>query len=215
MDHDDVVTLFHEFGHLIHHLVGGGQRWVRFSGLATEFDFIEAPSQMLEEWAWDPVVLASFAVDDTGTPIPADLVDRMRSANDFGRGRFTATQLFFAAMCHQLHLVDTGDLTGVVRAAQSRYDALEPIEGTHQYAGFLHLVQYTSAYYSYQWSLVIAKDLLSAFDASDRFAADVATRYRDTVLACGGSRDAASLVEDFLDRPYSMEPYRRWLIDGG
>jgi len=84
MEHDHVVTLFHEFGHLLHHVLAGHGEWARFAGVATEWDFVEAPSQMLEEWAWDPEVLRSFAVDAAGEPIPADLVARMRAAEDFG-----------------------------------------------------------------------------------------------------------------------------------
>ena len=73
MEHDHVVTLFHEFGHLVHHVLGGHGRWTRFAGVATEWDFVEAPSQMLEEWAWDADVLQSFATNDAGEPIPAEL----------------------------------------------------------------------------------------------------------------------------------------------
>ena len=75
MEHDHVVTLFHEFGHLVHHVLGGHVGWTRFSGVATEWDFVEAPSQMLEEWAWDADVLRTFATNAAGEPIPADLVD--------------------------------------------------------------------------------------------------------------------------------------------
>jgi thimet oligopeptidase len=85
MEHDHVVTLFHEFGHLVHHVLGGQGEWTRFSGVATEWDFVEAPSQMLEEWAWDPEVLASFATNDAGEPIPAELVAKMRAAEEFAR----------------------------------------------------------------------------------------------------------------------------------
>ena len=86
MEHDHVVTLFHEFGHLLHHVLGRPGEWTRFAGVATEWDFVEAPSQMLEEWAWDADVLRSFATDAAGEPIPADLVERMRAADDFGKG---------------------------------------------------------------------------------------------------------------------------------
>ncbi|MEJ7775565.1 MAG: M3 family metallopeptidase, partial [Nocardioidaceae bacterium] len=86
MEHRDVVTLFHEFGHLVHHVLAGRHDWSRFSGVATEWDFVEAPSQLLEEWAWHADVLRTFATDETGEPIPAWLVDRMRAANEFGKG---------------------------------------------------------------------------------------------------------------------------------
>jgi thimet oligopeptidase len=84
MTHDEVVTFFHEFGHLVHDILGGAQRFVRFSGVATEWDFVEAPSQLLEEWAWDAEVLASFTANAAGEPIPADLVAKMRVADGFG-----------------------------------------------------------------------------------------------------------------------------------
>src|SRR3712207_9376619 len=97
MEHTDVVTLFHEFGHLVHHVLGGHQRYARFSGVATEWDFVEAPSQMLEEWAWDHSVLATFATDESGEPIPEELVARMRTAEEFGKGFLARTQMFYAA----------------------------------------------------------------------------------------------------------------------
>ena len=103
MEHRDVVTLFHEFGHLVHHLLGGRQSWLRFSGVATEWDFVEAPSQLLEEWAWDAEVLRSFATDADGEPIPRALVERMRVARDFGKGYNVRTQLFYAAVSYHLH----------------------------------------------------------------------------------------------------------------
>src|SRR5690606_34322600 len=145
-----------------------------FSGVATEWDFVEAPSQMLEEWAWDPAVLATFATDGAGTPIPADLHARV----------------------HEL---------------SREYSLVRLLPEQHFHTGFGHLVGYTSGYYTYMWSLVIAKDLFSAFDGGDLFAPEVATRYRDVVLAAGGSRDAADLVEEFLGRPYGSEAFRVWL----
>ena len=211
MEHDQVVTLFHEFGHLVHHVLGGDQAWVRFSGVATEWDFVEAPSQMLEEWAWDHAVLSTFATDETGVPVPADLVERMRTADEFGKGYLARTQMFYAALSYELHRQVPDDSTRLARELQRRYDLFEPLPDTHFHASFGHLSGYTSGYYTYMWSLVIAKDLFSAFDTSDLFGAEVAGRYRDRVLAAGGARDAADLVADFLGRPYGVEAFERWL----
>ncbi|MFT3875964.1 MAG: M3 family metallopeptidase [Propioniciclava sp.] len=211
MEHSDVVTLFHEFGHLVHHLVGGAQQWVDFSGVATEWDFVEAPSQMLEEWAWDAGVLRTFARDAAGEPIPADLVDRMRSADDFGKGYIARTQMFYAALSYYLHLENPEDLPGRTAELQARYSMFDYLPGTCMPASFGHLTGYSSGYYTYMWSLVIAKDLFSAFDPDDLFDVDVATRYRDRILAQGGRKDAADLVEDFLGRPYSFDAYAAWL----
>jgi thimet oligopeptidase len=211
MEHDQVVTLFHEFGHLLHHVLGGRQRWVRFSGVATEWDFVEAPSQMLEEWAWDHAVLSTFATDDDGEAVPKALVDRMRRADEFGKGFAARTQMFYAALAYRFHQDVPEDLTAAVAALQSRYDLFDHLPGTHFHASFGHLGGYTSAYYTYMWSMVIAKDLFSAFDGEDLFAPEVAARYRDRVLVPGGSEDAATLVEQFLGRPYGFEAFERWL----
>lgn len=211
MEHDHVVTLFHEFGHLVHHVLGGQAEWARFSGVATEWDFVEAPSQLLEEWAWDADVLRSFAVSPDGDPIPADLVERMRAADEFGKGYQARTQMFYAAMSYWFHAARPDDLTVAMRDLQERYSPFPYIEGTHMFASFGHLSGYSSAYYTYMWSLVIAKDLFSAFDPADLFEAEVAGRYRDRVLAPGGSKDAADLVADFLGRPYTFDAYAAWL----
>ena len=226
MEHDHVVTLFHEFGHLMHHVLGGHGEWNRFAGVATEWDFVEAPSQMLEEWAWDPAVLRSFATDESGEPIPVELVEAMRESDDYGKGIYARTQMFYAAMSYWFHqdraeAARTGepapDLTERMVELQERYAALPYIEDTHMFASFGHLGGYSSAYYTYMWSLVIAKDMFSAFDgdgSGDLFAPEklqTAERYRDRVLVPGGQKDAADLVADFLGRPYSFDSYAAWL----
>jgi len=211
MEHSDVVTLFHEFGHLVHHLLAGCHPWARFSGVATEWDFVEAPSQLLEEWAWDASVLRSFATDDAGEAIPEELVAKMRAGEDFGKGCFVRTQMFYAALSYRLHKEPVADITAFVREIQAAYDLFAQVEGTHFHASFGHLGGYSSAYYTYMWSLVIAKDLFSAFDREDLFAPETARRYRDTILAAGGNKDAAELVTDFLGRPYNIEAFSTWL----
>ncbi|HPV81215.1 MAG TPA: M3 family metallopeptidase [Dermatophilaceae bacterium] len=213
MEHDHVVTLFHEFGHLVHHVLAGHQEWFRFSGVATEWDFVEAPSQMLEEWAWDAEILQTFATNEAGEPIPADLVGRMRRADDFGKGYLARTQMFYAALSYWFHTERPADLTARTRELQAQYSLFPYIEGTHFTCAFGHLEGYSSAYYTYMWSLVIAKDLFSAFDRSNMFDAEVAGRYRDRVLAPGGSKDAADLVADFLGRPYTFDAYAAWLAE--
>ncbi len=211
MEHGEVVTMFHEFGHLVHHILAGHQRWARFSGVATEWDFVEAPSQLLEEWAWDPGVLSAFATDEDGVAIPRDLVERMRAADRLGKGLFVRTQAFYAAVSYLLHRDRPRELSNAVHEIQPAYDLVARLDGTHFHAGFGHLAQYTSGYYTYLWSLVISKDLLSQFDRTDLLRAEPAHRYRDAILAPGGSRDAADLVESFLGRPYSFDAFEQWL----
>ena len=211
MEHDDVVTLFHEFGHLVHHILAGRAQWTRFAGVSTEWDFVEAPSQLLEEWAWDAGVLQTFAQNADGEPIPADLVAAMRRADDFGKGYHARTQMFYAAMSYWFHTDRPGDLTEATASLQERYSMFPYVDDTHMFASFGHLDNYSSGYYTYMWSLVIAKDLFSAFDPDDLFDPAVAHRYRDLILSPGGARDAADLVEDFLGRPYTFDAYAAWL----
>ena len=211
MEHDHVVTLFHEFGHLVHHVLASGHEWARFSGVATEWDFVEAPSQMLEEWAWDADILQSFATNKDGETIPRELVDKMRAADEFGKGFHARTQMFYAALSYYLHSQVPEDLTVAVRELQAKYDLFSYVPDTHFHASFGHLEGYGSGYYTYMWSLVIAKDLFSAFDPKNMFDTAVSYRYRDTILAAGGSKDAADLVADFLGRPYGFDAFEVWL----
>jgi thimet oligopeptidase len=211
MEHREVVTFFHEFGHLVHHILAGRQRYARFSGVATEWDFVEAPSQMLEEWAWNAEVLRTFAVNADGDAIPRELVGRMQAAEQFGKGTFVRSQIFYSALSYLLHRDRPRDLTAALREIQAAYDLFDYVDATHFHTSFGHLAGYTSGYYTYMWSKVIAKDLFSAFDPQQLFDTTVATRYRDTVLAPGGLADAADLITAFLGRPYSFDAFQRWL----
>jgi len=214
MTHDEVVTFFHEFGHLVHDILGGHQRFARFSGVATEWDFVEAPSQLLEEWAWDPDVLASFTSGPDGEPMPAELVAKMSVADAFGRALEVRRQLGHANVSYHLHVDRPADLQAATEHWYEVTSPVAPLRGRHPYAGFGHLTGYGSCYYTYQWSLVIARDLLSGFDG-DLMNPDAAARYRREILEPGGSRDAAALVEAFLGRPYAFDAYREWLTPSG
>lgn len=210
MTHDEVVTFFHEFGHLVHDILGGAQRFARFTGVATEWDFVEAPSQLLEEWAWDADVLASFTEGADGQPIPADLVAKMKVADGFGRALEVRRQLGHANVSYHLHVDRPADLQAATEHWYDVTSPVRPLPGLHSYAGFGHLTGYGSCYYTYQWSLVIARDLLSGFDG-DLMDAEAAARYRREILEPGGSRDAADLVASFLGRPYAFDAYSAWL----
>lgn len=215
MEHDDVVTMFHEFGHLMHHVLGGHQKWITQSGVATEWDFVEAPSQMFEEWAWRHDTLARFARHHvTGEVIPQGLVDKMREADKFGLGTATVQQIFYAAISLSFHRADvaTLDQLAEVQRLQKKYTPFAYVPGTKFHASFGHLVGYSAMYYTYQWSLVIAKDLLTPFEAPGLMARDVTYAYRDKVLVPGGSRDAAELVRNFLGREYDFGAYERFLV---
>ncbi|MCH6231990.1 Zn-dependent oligopeptidase [Microbacterium sp. CFH 31415] len=208
--HDDVVTFFHEFGHLVHDILGADQRWVRFSGVATEWDFVEAPSQLLEEWAWDADVLRSFTANAAGDPIPAELVEKMRVADAFGRALEVRRQLGHANVSYRLHVDRPNDLQAETERLYSETSPVQPLPDLHPYAGFGHLTGYGACYYTYQWSLVIARDLLSGF-SQGLMDEQTAHRYRREILEPGGSRDARDLVKAFLGREYSFDAYREWL----
>jgi thimet oligopeptidase len=210
----EVETMFHEFGHLMHTLIGGKQKWIYFSGVATEHDFVEAPSQMLEEWVTDAKTLQLFAKHyQSGQAIPEEMVARMKKANEFGKGELARNQMFYAALSLQSHRVDprTIDMDKLSEKLQKKYSPFTYIPGTHFWASFGHLDGYSAMYYTYMWSLVIAKDMFSMFEKNGLLDPATAKRYRETVLAPGGSKDAADLVKDFLGREYGFESYKKWL----
>jgi len=214
MEHDDVVTMFHEFGHLMHHVLGGQQKWVRQTGVATEWDFVEAPSQMFEEWGWNHDTLARFAKHhQTGEVIPKDLVAKMRRADKFGLGLQTLQQMFYAATSLQFHQAEPTklDQLATMKRLQAKYTPFGYVEGTKFHTSFGHLVGYSSMYYTYMWSLVIAKDLLTPFQKKGLMNTEVTYAYRDKILAAGGTKDAADLVRDFLGRPYSFKAFEKYL----
>jgi thimet oligopeptidase len=214
MEHGDVRTFFHEFGHLLHHVLGGHTRWAGHSGVATEWDFVEAPSQMLEEWVWDPEVLARFGRHvETGAPIPPELVRRMKAADEYGKGLMVRQQMFYAATSLELHRRPAEDLdtTALVAELQERYTPFRHVPGTYFHESFGHLDGYSAIYYTYMWSLVIAKDLFGPFRAAGLLDPGPARRYRKAVLEPGGSKPAGELVRDFLGRPQTFEAYEAWL----
>jgi thimet oligopeptidase len=216
MTYDDVETIFHEFGHLMHHILGGQQQWAGISGITMESDFAEAPSQMLEEWIRSPQVLAKFARHyKTGEPIPAELVSRMNRASAFGRAGWVARQNDYTAISYDVYKVkpEEVDLDAVVTNATRQYTTLTPIPGTHMWASFGHLGGYSSAYYTYLWDKVIAEDFFVQFDHKNLLAGDAPGRYRKLVLEPGGSISANTLVKNFLGRPQNMVALQKWMAE--
>ena len=214
MEHGDVVTFFHEFGHLMHGMFAGHQRWEPISGLSMEWDFVEAPSQMLEEWCWRPQVLQTFAKHyQSGVPIPADMVDRMRKADWFGRATQISFQTLFSAISLNYYNrpPEKVDTDRILKELEPQYSPYPPMPDTHFQASFGHLDGYSAIYYTYMWSLAISKDMFSKFDPANLLDPGVAKRYRDQVLAPGGSAPAAKLVHAFLGRDYDDRAFDAWL----
>jgi thimet oligopeptidase len=217
MDYEDAVTFFHEFGHLMHHILGGQQQWAGISGMSMEADFIEAPSQMLEDWMRSPQVLASFARHyKTGDPIPADLVARMNRASAFGRANRVAIQNFQSAISYDIYKDNPQkvDLETISLDDLRHYTLFIPVAADAKlYASFNHLAGYSSAYYTYMWDAVIAEDFFQQFDQKNLLAGEAPMRYRRLVLEPGGSMSANDLVKNFLGRPQNTAAFQHWMSE--
>ncbi len=217
MEWRDVITFFHEFGHLLHDLLSGQPRWLFNAQLHVEWDFIEAPSQLFEEWARDPATLARFARNpDTGEGLPADLLERLCAAEAMGRPVRFLRQVALAAVSLEYYERDLRgiDLTAAYRSAWDRC-YLRPLPGDyHPEASFGHLTGYSAFYYTYLWSIVIARDLLGPFRAKGSLTdPDTAARYAAEILAPGGSRPAAESIRAYLGRDFDFEAFERWSRD--
>jgi thimet oligopeptidase len=212
--HDEVNTFFHEFGHLLHTLLGGRHDFITLAGTQVEWDMVEAPSQLFEEWALDAKTLQTFAKHrDTGEIIPSDLVSRLKAADEWGKGIFASHQVFYAFVSltyHQETLPQVGE-SETLAALQVMYSALPYTPETYFDMNFGHLEGYSALYYTYLWSLAIARDILQPFEEKGLTNTEVARAYRDCILVPGGSKKATQMFEDFLGRPYSIEPFKKWL----
>jgi thimet oligopeptidase len=217
LQHSDVVTYLHEFGHLMHAILGGAQEWAGISGIATEGDFVEVPSQMLEEFFRDAKLLATFAVHyETGEPIPAELVETMNRAGAFGRADWVRTQLFYTRFSLDVHHCDpaTLDLDALLKEEYQRFLPYTWIDGNRLYSSFTHLVGYSSNYYTYLFDKVIAIDFFNQFERDALLEGPAAMRYRAAVLDRGGSQPGTQLVKNFLGREQSPEAFEEWIGAG-
>jgi thimet oligopeptidase len=207
MEHGDVVTYLHEFGHLLHWLFSGQQAYAAQNPIELENDVIEAPSQLLEEWVWDHETLKRFATNAAGEPIPAALVGKMNVSRRVGEGFGTMTQLGYAAASLAFYsgLPEGSDLTQVYQGAYGRYALAPDPQGAHNHASFGHLTGYGASYYTYQWSKALASDLLSEFRKRGMRDAATAQRYRDLILAPGGSASMNVLARNFLGRDWTVD----------
>jgi thimet oligopeptidase len=214
LQYNDVVTFFHEFGHLMHAILGGQTEWAGISGFATEGDFIEVPSQMLEEFFRDESLLQAFAKHyQTGEILPSELIRKMKLAGSFGRADWVRAQLYYTTLSLDLHDQDPAglDLDALTRQL---YESLQPwtwMEGNRMYASFGHLTGYSSNYYTYAFDKVIALDFFAQFDPADLLGCDAGNRYRKAVLEQGGSRPGREMVRDFLGRDEEFAAFSKWL----
>ncbi len=214
MQYSDVVTYFHEFGHLMHAILGGQTEWAGLSGFATEGDFIEVPSQMLEEFFRDEKLLQAFAKHyETGAVLPTKLIQDLKRASAFGRADWVRAQLYYTTLSLDLHDQDPATID-LDETTKRLYQSLQPwtwIDGNRMYASFGHLTGYSSNYYTYAFDKVIALDFFAQFDPADLLGCEAGTKYRKTVLEQGGSKPGRQMVRDFLGRDEEFSAFSKWL----
>ena len=212
LEHAEVVTFFHEFGHCLHSLLSEAP-FASLSGTNVARDFVEAPSQMFENWVWDPAVLGRFARHyRTDDRLPDELLERMAAAKDLGSGLDAEGQVFLGMLDLAYHTDEDGivDTTAVRDEVYRRTRSFDPIEGSVSQASFGHLVGYQAGYYGYLWSLVYASDMFSRFE-HDPMNTDTARAFRREVLSRGGMRDELTMVRNFLGREPNADAFLREL----
>lgn len=209
LKHSEVETLFHEFGHVLHNALTKA-KYSAFSGTSVSWDFVEAPSQMLERWAWDPQVLKKISRHyQTGESLPDDLIKRMIAAKNFGAGGMYLRQDFFAQYDMTLHTADTTpDTTKLYFELTKKIRGLPLTKGTIPQASFGHIMGgYDAGYYGYLWSEVIAEDFFGEFKKNGIFNPETGLKFRREILEKGGTLDEEKMVENFLGRPADNKPF--------
>ena len=218
LKHSDVVTLFHEFGHVMHGMLSRSQ-FVALGGFNVPQDFVEAPSQMLENWVWDKAVLDTFAADyrDASKKIPAETIAALVAARQATEGYATRRQLSLGLLDLAMHNAPAADaqhmdVVAVTNAVLKRV-GIAPPPDTAFVAYFGHMAGYDAGYYGYLWAKVMAIDMASIFKSAPGGFLDekVGRRLRDEVYAVGHTRDVAESVEKFLGRKRSQEPFLEYV----
>jgi thimet oligopeptidase len=202
--HDDLITLFHEFGHLLHQILTQA-RYSISSGTSVVRDFVETPSQMFENWAWNYESLSSFAKHyQTGEILPKVIYDRMIKAKNVGSGIDTEQQLFYAAIDMTLHdkykEMKNRSISDCIKDLQNNLTRFKFVDDTHFEASFGHLDGYAAGYYGYLWSKVYAEDFFSLFEEKGIFNKELGKKLQNQILSMGGSIDENELVENYLGR---------------
>jgi Zn-dependent oligopeptidase len=211
LQHGEVETLFHEFGHVLHQNLGRTEL-ARFAGTSTERDFVEAPSQIMEHWVWRTDVLKRFARHyETGEPIPTELVDQLVAARRLNKAMWQLRQMTYGWWDQELHGGPDRDIDAIY-AEGSTISLLPPHVGTFALASFGHLMGgYDASYYGYMWAEVFGDDMFSRFEAEGVTNPEVGRSYRDQVLGKGGSLDADQMLVNFLGREPNNEAFLRKL----
>jgi Zn-dependent oligopeptidase len=207
--HAGLVQFFHEFGHVMHTTLSTAP-YASLYGANTRRDFVETPSQMLENWVWQPDVLARLSSHvETGEPLPAETVNRMAALKRASNGVFWTRQAFLATYDMTLHGENPDiDANEHWFTLMPRLTPLPPTPGTMPPASFMPIMGgYEANYYGYLWSKVYAQDLFSVFIEEGIDDPKVGMRFRKTVLEPGGTREPDELVREFLGRPVSFDAF--------
>lgn len=204
MPHNDVETFFHEFGHLMHDLLTKAELASQ-AGTNVARDFVEMPSQIFENWAWDYESLSLFAKHyETGEVLPKEIHEKMIAAKNVGSGLHVLQQIFYGSLDMTYHdkydPEGTKSTTDVVRQLQTEITLYPFQEGTHFEAGFGHLNGYAAGYYSYLWALVYAEDMFSVFEKKGIMNQELGLKLKQVVLERGSTVDEMEIVKEFLDR---------------
>ena len=213
MTHSDVETLFHEFGHCLHEITTRA-KYGRFSGTHVPGDFVEAPSQMLQNWVWDKKVLDTFAADyrDPSKKIPADVIQKMNDAKKATAGIFYRRQFAFASLDLAMHDAhpegaqwDCVNISNPV--LEKVFLPIEPSTTMVTYFG--HMNGYDAGYYGYAWADAIAADMATVFEKAPQGYQDkqAGAKLRNEIYAQGDGRDVTVSIEKFLGRKQSVEPF--------
>ncbi|KAF8650117.1 hypothetical protein AX16_005354 [Volvariella volvacea WC 439] len=214
MRHDDVVTFFHEMGHVFHGLLSR-TKYARFHGTSVARDFVEAPSQMLENWCWEPKVLEKMSSHyKTREPLSSDLIQKIIKSRYVNVGLFYLRQLFFAKFDIKVHTDQEEEdytlLWNNLRETISLVKAGIPAPGQ---GTFGHITGgYDAGYYGYTYSLVFAADMYATVFKADPLDPARGKQYRDKILRAGGSRDETVSLEDFLGRPPNSDAFLKELF---
>jgi len=213
MTHTDVETLFHEFGHALHSIVTRA-KYGRFAGTHVPGDFVEAPSQMLQNWVWDKKVLDTFAADyrDPSKKIPAEIVKKMNDAKLAIAGLFYRRQFAFATLDLALHdqHPENAPYDCVLISNPILEKVFLPIDSSTTFVSYFgHLNGYDAGYYGYAWADAIASDMATVFEKSKDGYLDkqAGLRLRREIYEPGDSRDVNISIEKFLSRKQSIQPF--------
>jgi thimet oligopeptidase len=209
--HEEVETLFHEFGHLLHELLTTTEL-VSQSGTSVAMDFVEMPSQIFENWVWNKKSLNLFAKHyKTGELIPEDLLESMIEAKKVQSGNNLLQQIFYASLdltyFDGFKPIDNYSTTKIVEDLQNQITLYSFTPGTHQQAAFDHLIDYGTSYYGYLWSEVYAQDMYSVFQSEGILNPEIGARFRKIIFEPGSSIEPIFLIKEFLGRELDNKPF--------